>query len=65
MLLKQKLLIIEQLEKETGEKATDFFIERRPRAVGGYKPLVGDLTDELLAKIVNSMNVQVPIARIT
>lgn len=28
MLLKQKLLIIEQLEKETGEKAIDFHIEQ-------------------------------------
>lgn len=35
MLLQQKLLIIEQLEKETGEKALDFYIE--PKARSGYR----------------------------
>lgn len=28
MLLKQKVLIIEQLERETGEKAIDFHLEK-------------------------------------
>jgi len=58
MLLKQKLLIIEQLEKETGEKAEDFHIEKKgapgaPARKGNYKAVQGDLTDELLAKIIN------------
>jgi hypothetical protein len=35
MLLQQKLLIIEQLEKETGEKALDFYIE--PKTRSGYR----------------------------
>jgi len=67
MLLKQKLLIIEQLEKETGEKAIDFHVEQQntQKPIGRYKPLQGDLTDELLAKIMNQMNVDVPIARIS
>ena len=57
LLLKQKMLIIEQLEKETGLKAVDYHIEiakyhasQRP---GAYRPIKGDLTDEILAKILN------------
>lgn len=72
MLLKQKQLIIEQLEKETGETAVDFHVEpvrHQPTqptpSKGKYKAVSGDLTDELLAKIINEMNVTLPIARIS
>jgi len=64
MLLQQKLLIIEQLEKETGEKAVDIQIEKPRAARGNYRAVHGDLTDELLARIINELNVQMPIARI-
>jgi hypothetical protein len=64
MLLKQKLLIIEQLEKETGEKAAEFFIEVAKPKKGAYRAVYGDLVDELLAKILNDLEVVLPIARI-
>lgn len=56
-------MIIEQLEKETGEKALDFYIE--PKTRSGYRAVQGDLTDELLAKVMNEMQVTLPVGRIS
>lgn len=42
MLLKQKVLIIEQLEKETGEKAVEFHVEKATiiaKKQSGYRAL--------------------------
>lgn len=57
------MLIIEQLEKETGEKAVEYAVAEKPKK-GKYRAIYGDLTDELLARIINEMNVMIQIARI-
>lgn len=65
MLLQQKLLTIEQLEKETGQMAQRDRQEEKPKkAVTTYKAVRGDLTDEVLARLLKDIKLLVPLARI-
>jgi seryl-tRNA synthetase len=65
MLLQQKLLTIEQLEKETGQMAQRDRQEEKPKkAATTYKAVRGDLTDEVLARLLKDIKLLVPLARI-
>ena len=59
-------MIIEGLEKTLGEKApvlTD--ADRAKRTTNDrYRAVKGDIVDELLAKYINAMEINVPIRRL-
>lgn len=64
--LRDKNMIIEGLEKTLGEKApvlTDADRSRRPTHEK-YRAVKGDIVDELLAKYINAMEINVPIRRL-
>ena len=64
--LKDKEIQIEGLEKALGEKAPILGDGDRARKRGDgnhYQALKGDIVDELLAKYINSMEIQVPVRR--
>lgn len=64
--MRDKNYIIEGLEKTLGEKApilTDGDRARR-QYTEKYKAVLGDVVDELLAKYINAMEINVPIRRL-
>jgi hypothetical protein len=50
MLLQQKLLIVESLEKETGEK-----VLKNSAIFKRYRPVKNDLIDELIGRVLNDL----------
>lgn len=65
--LRDKDITIANLEKTLGEKApvlTDADRHNHPKKPSIYKAVTGDEVDELLAKYINEMNIQVPICRL-
>ena len=59
-------MIIEGLEKTLGEKAPVLTDADRAKRVPNerYRAVKGDIVDELLAKYINSMEINVPIRRL-
>ena len=60
-------MIIEGLEKTLGEKApvlTDADRAKRSQTNERYRAVKGDVVDELLAKYINAMEINVPIRRL-
>ena len=64
--LRDKNMIIEGLEKTLGEKAPVLTDADRAKRVANerYRAVKGDIVDELLAKYINSMEINVPIRRL-
>jgi len=62
--LRDKEVVIEGLEKTLGEKAPVLTADQMAkRETDLYKAVQGDAVDELLAKYINTMEINVPIRR--
>lgn len=60
-IIKDRDNIIEELERQLGEKVPEV---PKPEKTVFYKPIKGDLADELFAKYINMLKCAVPIKRI-
>lgn len=64
-MLRDKNVIIAALEQSLGERAPkQQEAEKKPVSNVAYKAVAGDQVDELLAKYINEMDIQVPIRRL-
>jgi hypothetical protein len=62
--LTQKEMEIDALEKLTGLKAPLDGLPAEPKAVVKFRAIKGDLVDELLARILNENNCNLPVRRL-
>lgn len=71
-ILRDRDNLIEDLERQLNEKQNDSTAQKkpadnqfkRPQSLGWYRPIKGDLIDELIAKHFNSLRKPMPIKRL-